>query len=88
MTRPIRRIAFVLALMLIALLVNVTIIQVVLAGDYRDRPGNQRVLLEEYAREILTTGKVLADVYVELGRNSRAIQVSDEMLQQANQIIR
>jgi peptidoglycan glycosyltransferase len=51
MTRPIRRIAFVLALMLIALLVNVTIIQVVLAGDYRDRPGNQRVLLEEYDRE-------------------------------------
>ena len=51
MTRPIRRIAFVLGLMLIALLVNVTIIQVVLAGDYRDRPGNQRVLLEEYDRE-------------------------------------
>lgn len=51
MSRPIRRIAFVLALMLIALLVNVTIIQVVLAGDYRDRPGNQRVLLEEYDRE-------------------------------------
>ncbi len=51
MTRPIRRIAFVLGLMLVALLVNVTIIQVVLAGDYRDRPGNQRVLLEEYDRE-------------------------------------
>ena len=51
MTRPIRRIGFVLGLMLIALLVNVTIIQVVLAGDYRDRPGNQRVLLEEYNRE-------------------------------------
>ena len=51
MSRPIRRIAFVLALMLIALLVNVTVIQVVLAGDYRDRPGNQRVLLEEYDRE-------------------------------------
>jgi penicillin-binding protein A len=51
MTRPIRRIGFVLGLMLIALLVNVTVIQVVLAGDYRDRPGNQRVLLEEYNRE-------------------------------------
>ena len=51
MSRPIRRIAFVLGIMLIALLVNVTIIQVVLAGDYRDRPGNQRVLLEEYNRE-------------------------------------
>jgi penicillin-binding protein A len=49
--RPIRRIAFVLGIMLIALLVNVTVIQVVLAGDYRDRPGNQRILLEEYDRE-------------------------------------
>jgi peptidoglycan glycosyltransferase len=51
MTRPIRRIAFVLGILLVALLVNVTVIQVVLAGDYRDRPGNQRVLLEEYDRE-------------------------------------
>lgn len=51
MSRPIRRIAVVLGILLLALLVNVTVIQVVLAGDYRDRPGNQRVLLEEYARE-------------------------------------
>ena len=51
MSRPIRRIAFVLGILLVALIANVTIIQVVLAGDYRDRPGNQRVLLEEYARE-------------------------------------
>jgi len=51
MSRPIRRIGFVLALLLIALLANVTYIQVVKAGDYRDRPGNQRVLLEEYSRE-------------------------------------
>jgi len=51
MNRPIRRIALVLGVLLLALLVNVTVIQVVLAGDYRDRPGNQRVLLEEYARE-------------------------------------
>lgn len=51
MSRPIRRIGFVLMLLLLALLVNVTVIQVVLAGDYRDRPGNQRVLLEEYGRE-------------------------------------
>jgi peptidoglycan glycosyltransferase len=50
-SRPIRRIAFVLGILLVALLVNVTVIQVVLAGDYRDRPGNQRVLLEEYDRE-------------------------------------
>ncbi len=51
MSRPIRGIAIVLGVLLLALLVNVTIIQVVLAGDYRDRPGNQRILLEEYDRE-------------------------------------
>lgn len=51
MTRPILRTALVFALLFIALLVNVTIIQFVRVGDYRDRPGNQRVLLEEYDRE-------------------------------------
>lgn len=51
MSRPIRRIALVLTLMLLALLVNITVIQVVLAEDYRDRPGNQRILLQEYGRE-------------------------------------
>lgn len=51
MATPIRRIGAVLLLLLVALLINVTVIQVILAGDYRDRPGNQRVLLEEYDRE-------------------------------------
>ena len=51
MNRPIRRIALVFGILLVALLVNVTVIQVVLAGDYRERPGNQRILLEEYDRE-------------------------------------
>lgn len=51
MSKPIRGIAAVLVLLLLALLVNISIIQVVRAGDYRDRPGNQRVLLEEYDRE-------------------------------------
>lgn len=51
MSRQIRRLAAVLGFLLVALLVNATVIQVVLAGDYRDRPGNQRVLLEEYDKE-------------------------------------
>lgn len=51
MSRPIRTIALVLGVLLIALIANITVIQVVLAGDYRDRPGNQRNLLEEYDRE-------------------------------------
>ncbi len=51
MSSSIRKISFVLGILLIALLVNITIIQVVQAGDYRDRPGNQRILIEEYDRE-------------------------------------
>ena len=51
MNRPIRRIAFVLGLLLVALVINVTVIQVFLARDYRDRAGNQRILLQEYDRE-------------------------------------
>ncbi len=51
MTRSIRRLSVVLALLLIALLVNVTIIQVYRSDDYRARADNQRVLLEEYGRE-------------------------------------
>jgi len=49
--RQIRLIASVLGIGLLVLIVNVTVIQVFLAEDYRDRPGNQRVLLEEYDRE-------------------------------------
>jgi peptidoglycan glycosyltransferase len=51
MNRPIRLVAMIFALLFGALLVNVTVIQFVRAGDYRDRPGNQRVLLAEYDRE-------------------------------------
>jgi len=51
MTRQIRRLSFVFGLLLVALLVNVTLIQVINAGDYRSRAGNQRVLLAEYDRE-------------------------------------
>ena len=51
MTRPIRRLAAVLLVLLTALLINVSVIQVWLAPGYRNADGNQRVLLEEYSRE-------------------------------------
>lgn len=51
MNRQIRRIGVVFGILMLALLANVTYIQVIQAGDYRDRPGNQRVLLAEYDRE-------------------------------------
>ncbi len=51
MSRSIRRVAAVLAILLVALMVNVTVIQVFLAGDYRNGPGNKRVEREEYRVE-------------------------------------
>ena len=45
MSRQVRRLSLVFALLMVAVLVNITLIQVVNAGDYRDRPGNQRILL-------------------------------------------
>lgn len=48
MSRQIRRLSFVLGIMLVALLANITYIQYYSAADYRQRPGNQRILLEEY----------------------------------------
>lgn len=51
MPRQIRRISVVLVIMLVALLINVTRIQVINADEYRDRQGNQRLLLAEYDRE-------------------------------------
>ncbi len=51
MTRQIRRLSAVLLVMLTALLINVSVIQVWLAPGYRNASGNQRVLLEEYSRE-------------------------------------
>jgi penicillin-binding protein A len=51
MTRAIRRISMVLAILLVALMANVTLIQVFRSDDYRARSDNQRVLLDEYGRE-------------------------------------
>ena len=51
MTRQVRRIALVMGLLLGALLVNLTWIQVLHADDYRNRSGNTRLILEEYDRE-------------------------------------
>ena len=51
MNRPIRRVAALLVVMLLAVMANVTYVQFFKASEYRDRPGNQRILLEEYDRQ-------------------------------------
>jgi penicillin-binding protein A len=48
---PIRRLAVVVSLLFLGLLLNVTFVQVLKASDYKDRPGNTRLILAEYNRQ-------------------------------------
>ena len=63
MTRAIRRMSLVLTVLLVALMINITLIQVFRSDGYRARADNQRVLLDEYGRErgpILTGPEAVA----------------------------
>ncbi len=64
MNTPVRRIAIAVMAMILLLMANLTYVQVVQAGDYRDDPRNRRVLLAEYSRQrgqiISSDGQVLA----------------------------
>ena len=51
MNTPVRRIAIAVMAMILLLMANLTYVQVVKAGDYRDDPRNKRVLLAEYSRK-------------------------------------
>jgi penicillin-binding protein A len=60
---PVRRISIAVMAMIVILMTNLTYVQVVKAGDYRDDPRNQRVLLAEYSRkrgQISADGQILA----------------------------
>jgi peptidoglycan glycosyltransferase len=61
--RPVRRVALAVMVMVVALLANITYVQVVMAGQYRDDPRNQRSQIDEYSRQrgqITAGGQVLA----------------------------
>lgn len=63
MNTPLRRVAIAVMVMIVALLLNATYIQVIKADDYRADPRNSRVLLDEYSRQrgqISAAGTVLA----------------------------
>ena len=67
MNKPMRRVGIAMLVMVVLLLVNITYIQVVKADDYRTDSRNQRVLLDEYARQRGSfvsqyNGQVIADV--------------------------
>ncbi|NQU37835.1 MAG: penicillin-binding protein 2, partial [Actinobacteria bacterium] len=51
MNRSIRRLGLALGILILALMININVQQVFLAGETRDRAGNQRTVLEEYDRE-------------------------------------
>ena len=51
MNRQIRLLGVILAVMLFALLINLSVQQVLLANSTKARSGNSRTLLEEYSRE-------------------------------------
>ena len=51
MIRQINRVTAVIILLLLALIINISYIQVFNAKDLRGQPGNQRVTLTEYSRE-------------------------------------
>ncbi len=51
MIRQINRVTSVIVLLLLALIINLSYIQVFKAGDLRSQAGNQRVTLTEYSRE-------------------------------------
>ena len=71
MNRPVRRVALAVMIMVVALLANVTYVQVVMAGQYRDDPRNQRTQIDEYSRQrgqITGGGQVLAQSVESEGR--------------------
>ncbi len=51
MNRAIRRLSVLVGVLFLALLININVVQVLLADDIRNKPGNQRTVLEEYDKE-------------------------------------
>ena len=51
MNRPIRRVGAALGVLLLALLINLNVVQFFRASGYRDNPQNRRILLDDYGRQ-------------------------------------
>jgi penicillin-binding protein A len=63
MNAKVFRVAIALAVLVGALIVNLSVVQVIDARSIKEQPGNRRVVLEEYARQrgpILVDGKPIA----------------------------
>jgi penicillin-binding protein A len=58
MNTKVFRVAIALAVLIGALVVNLSVVQVIDARDIREKPGNRRLVLEEYSRQ---RGPILVD---------------------------
>ncbi|HEV7452486.1 MAG TPA: penicillin-binding protein 2 [Pseudonocardiaceae bacterium] len=76
MNTPLRRVALAVMVMIVALLVNATYIQVVSADAYRTDPRNRRVLLDEYSRQrgAIIAGRLEVASSVETGGQLRFLR--------------
>jgi peptidoglycan glycosyltransferase len=64
MNKPIRKVAIALAVLFLAILANLNVVQVVKGSDYRNDPQNRRVLLNEYSSprgQIVVQGNAIAE---------------------------
>lgn len=63
MNRPIRKVSIAMAVLFLAMFVNLNVVQVFKGSQYRDHQGNDRVLLNEYASprgQIVVSGNNVA----------------------------
>ncbi|MBN9619525.1 MAG: penicillin-binding protein 2, partial [Actinobacteria bacterium] len=64
MNKPMRKVSIALAVLFLALFVNLNYVQIVKGSSYRDNPANHRVLLNEYSTprgQIVVQGTAVAD---------------------------
>lgn len=58
MNRPIRRVGAAVGVLLLALFLNLNVVQVYRADSYRNNPGNLRIVLDQYGRQ---RGRILVE---------------------------
>ena len=64
MNRPIRKVSIAIAVLFVALFVNLNVVQVLKGSSYRDDANNRRVLLNEYSSprgQIVSSGTAVAE---------------------------
>ena len=83
MNRPIRKVAIAIAVLFVALFVNLNVVQVVKGSQYRDSANNRRVLLNEYSSprgQIVVGGSAVAQAVAgQVGLDSASVAESSAL---------